>query len=193
MTMTTIAVLFELAGKVAFAERRRDFEQKKLREQKEQTKPNDAQLRMRQASLEAREREVEALSPELDAHNGAVDWVGGLPDALWEKIAGLLDEEEAAFPFARTCRRFRKMQKRVSSIRGKAGLCSKVDTGLLKIPSTVSGDWCEWVFDETERGKRTFKEELGKLAAFNGHLHVLRSWEDEKPGFQRNFGTDVCA
>ncbi len=123
----TLAGLFELAGKVAQAERRRDFQQKKVREVSEEIEKLEAELRTRRASLELRKTEVEALSLELDAHNGAVDWAGGLPDALWEKIAGLLDEEDAVFPFALTCRRFREMQKRVSSARGKTGLRSKLE------------------------------------------------------------------
>ncbi len=151
-TTMTLAGLFELAGKVALAERRRDFEQKKVREVMEEIQKLEAELRARQASMEAREREVEALSLEMDAHNGAVDWAGGLPDALWEMIAGRLEEKEAVFPFALACRRFREMQKRVTSAKsGKRRLRSKfVRRG--EAPK-VSVDWCEWVL--TRRRKRS--------------------------------------
>ncbi len=129
----TLAGLFELAGKVTFAERRRVFYKKELRKERKEMKKLEAQLHRKRASAEARKAklgewktEIETLSPELDAHSRAVGWAGGLPDALWERITGLLDEEEAAFPFALTCRRFREIQKRVSSAQGKKQLCSNV-------------------------------------------------------------------
>ena len=136
MTTATLADLFEVAAKAAHAERRRDFEERKLREERKGIEVLEAQLRAareraaeHEAKLSERERACASLSRDVDAHR-AVDWSRELPDALWEKIAGRLAEEEAVFPFALTCRRFREVQKRVvASSGGKRRLRSKVKAG----------------------------------------------------------------
>jgi len=198
----TLAELFEVAAKAAHAERERAFEEKKLREERAELEALraklEAQLRAKQESVKAqeaklseRERACAWLSHDVAARR-AVDWSRELPSALWERIAGHLAEEKAVLPFALTCRRFREVQKRVVVAKsgGQRRMRSKVTAGWSKKLkrydfSPASADWCEWACGEAERAgelpvsNNNLRVRAIELAAYHGHLQMLRCWKKE--------------
>jgi len=210
-----IEATFKLAAKVTHAERRQAFIERQLADE-----AGEGQLQALRTTLSERKLVCGALNRELDAHR-AEEWSSELPEAVWEKIAGLLDEEKALFPFALTCRRFREMQKRVvASSGGKRRLRSEVLAGWSKrlkkyIYGDVSADWCEWAFEEAdwcdsafdaaERaealpvGSRTsdkLRAHAIMLAARHGHLETLKCWKEEDCSFAAELrgesGLRVC-
>ena len=123
----TLEESFDLAGKLAIAEKRQAYHERRVEELKAQLREEEGQLQAWQKERVAASRDMEVMR----ASEWSPAW-SELPTALWERIAGQLDEEKALFSFAMTCRRFREMQKRVLRSRGKRTMRSEVLAGWSK-------------------------------------------------------------
>ena len=120
----------------------------------------------------------------------------GLPDELWEKILGSVDDDSVT-AFACVSKQLRRVQQR-SGRRLETGLrhYSYGNEGAPDKLSAVSENWCLWCVrclsvTRHEKWKQSWL--FANAAAFWGHLDALKHWKEERRAKKSLFDEQTCA
>ena len=172
------------------SEKQRELEDQKRRleaQLKEQLRPLRREIKQVQRKLLAKRRRLEEVE--------STNCMDKLQQEVWDKILDNLDENDL-FPLALSCRYFRQKQKELVARRRHGGPGSGKPRRALKTNlkrkllegQPASADYLCFCSKENASSGRQRKECIRCLAAFHGHLSLLKTlpkplntmrWSDE--------------